>query len=140
VIVLDTNVISVLMRPETAPKVLDWVDSQPIESIWTTSVTVFEVRYGLAVLPEGKRRSALETIFERLLLEGLGNRVLDFDADSALVAADLMAQRKSRGLGMDMRDLLIAGVVSSRRTALATRNTNHFQHAGIDLVNPWEQG
>ncbi len=138
-IVLDTNVVSVMMRPETAPVVLDWLDTQAIESIWTTSITLFEVRYGLAVLPSGRRRLALEANFEWVLREGLDNRVLDFDTPSALAAADLTARLKAKGLGIDLRDVQIAGIVSTRSATLITRNTKHFVNTGIKLVNPWEK-
>lgn len=138
-IVLDTNVVSVMMRPECAPVVLDWLDTQPIESIWTTSITIFEVRFGLAVLPSGRRRLTLEANFEWLLREGLGNRVLDFNSPSALASADLTARLKAAGLGIDLRDAQIAGIVSTRNATLATRNTKHFLNTGIKLVNPWEE-
>lgn len=137
-IVLDTNVVSVMMVPRTAPVVLDWLDTQPIESIWTTVVTVFEVRYGLAALPKGRRRRALEVTFEHLLREGLGQRVLDFDSSAAVVAADLMARLRREGRGIELRDLQIAGIVSARRATLATRNVKHFEHTGIGMVNPWD--
>lgn len=131
-IVLDTNIVSAMMRPDSIPAVLTWLDTQPTESIWTTSVTLFEIRFGLAVLPPGKRRTALELTFERILNEGLEHRVLDFDAAAALVAADLMAS----GRGIELRDLQIAGIVASRRATLVTRNTRHFVDAGINLIDP----
>lgn len=137
-IVLDTNVVSIMMRPEAAPVILDWLDTQPVESIWTTTVTLFEIRYGLASMPEDRRRRALEANFERVLREGLTKRVLDFDNTSALAAANLMARLKREGYGIELRDLQIAGIVTARRAALATRNTRHFEHAGIELVNPWQ--
>jgi len=135
-IVLDTNIVSAMMRPQSVPAVLTWLDTQPTESIWTTSVTLFEVRLGLAVLPPGKRRTALEITFERILKEGLEHRVLDFDAAAALVAADLMADLRASGRGIELRDLQIAGIVASRRATLVTRNTRHFIDAGIDLIDP----
>lgn len=137
-IVLDTNVVSVMMRPETAPVVLDWLDTQPIESTWTTAITFFEIRYGLAVLPEGRRRLALEANFERVLREGLENRVLDFDVPSALAAADLMARLKAEGHGIELRDIQIAGIIKARSATLATRNTKHFANTGVKLVDPWQ--
>lgn len=135
-IVLDTNIVSAMMRPQSIPAVLTWLDTQPTESIWTTSVTLFEIRLGLAVLPPGKRRTALELTFERILKEGLEHRVLDFDAAAALVAADLMADLRASGRGIELRDLQIAGIVASRRATLVTRTTRHFIDAGIDLIDP----
>lgn len=136
-IVLDTNVLSVMMRPEASPEVLDWLDTQPVESLWTTAITLFEIRFGLASLPDGRRRRALAANFERLLREGLGNRLLDFDAASAFAAADLMARLRSVGRPIELRDLQIAGIVSARRATLATRNVRHFEDANIALTNPW---
>jgi predicted nucleic acid-binding protein len=137
-IVLDTNIVSVMMRPETAPRVLDWLDTQPAESVWTTVITLFEIRYGLAVLPLGRRRSSLESNFQRVLQEGLAERILDFDPASAWAAAELMARLEASGRGIELRDLQIAGIVTSRRATLATRNTRHFFHTTIELVDPWE--
>ena len=135
-IVLDTNIVSAMMRPDSIPAVLSWLDTQPTESIWTTTVTLFEIRFGLAVLPPGKRRTALELTFERILKEGLEHRVLDFDAAAALVAADLMADLRASGRSIELRDLQIAGIVASRRATLVTRNTRHFVDAGINLIDP----
>lgn len=138
-IVLDTNIISVMMRPETAPQVLDWLDTQPVESIWTTAVNLFEVRYGLALLTEGKRRRALTANFEQILAQVLPERVLAFDTSAALIAADLMARLQKRGKGIEIRDLQIASIVADRRATLATNNTRHFLHTGIELIDPWGQ-
>jgi len=137
-IILDTNIFSVMMRPETAPAVLDWLDTQPVESIWTTAITLFEIRFGLACLDEGRRRSALEANFEQILREGLAERVLDFNTTSALIAADLMARLRKEGRGIEWRDLQIAGIVAAQhKAALATHNTKHFVDTGIPLIDPW---
>jgi toxin FitB len=137
-IILDTNVVSVMMRPETAPPVLDWLDTQPIESIWTTAITLFEIRYGLSVLVEGHRRRALEDNFERVLQEGLAERVSNFDTAAPMMAGDVMARMRQQGWGIELRDLQIAGIVAARRATLATGNIKHFTHAGIQLINPWD--
>ena len=138
-IVLDTNVISELMRPAPEPAVIAWLDTQPTASIWTTSLCVFEVRYGLSLLKDGTRRQALETRFQQVLQEDLAGRVLDLDSQAACAAADIAGRNRPQGITIDLRDLLIAGTVSARRGTLATRNVKHFQHAGINLVNPWDQ-
>lgn len=138
-LILDTNVLSVMMQPATAPQVLDWLDRQPVESIWTTTITLYEIRFGLGVMPEGKRRRTLENYFAQILHNGLAERVLDFDTGAAFAAADLAAKLRLQGLTIDIRDLEIAGIAASRRSVLATRNTKHFLHAGIELVDPWEQ-
>src|SRR6266542_4231105 len=106
-IILDTNVLSALMRK--AP-VVAWLDRQPAESVWITSITLFEARLGLALLPAGRRRQALETAFVQLLEEDLQNRVLDFDSAAASEAASLAAERQKAGRPVDVRDTQIAGI------------------------------
>ncbi|MBI1394985.1 MAG: PIN domain-containing protein [Betaproteobacteria bacterium] len=136
-IVLDTNVLSALMRPRPDAAVVEWLDDQPTDSIWITTVTLFETRLGLKILPAGKRRSALEAAFERLLVEDLENRILDFDARAATEAAALAALRRQAGLPVDVRDTMIAGIALSRRAAVATRNTRHFSDLDIPVIDPW---
>ena len=114
------------------------MDQQPAESIWITSITLFEARYGLALLPNGRRRKALETAFEALLAEDLEGRVLDFDRSAAEAAAVLAADRQRDGRVIDVRDTQIAGIVIARRAKLATRNVKHFADLGAEIVNPWE--
>lgn len=136
-IVLDSNVISALMRREPDAKALAWLDAQPAESIWTTSVCVFEVRFGIQTLAPGKRRTFLDQAFTHVLEQVLARRVLDFDAPAATAAAELAAKLRPQGLSIEMRDLLIAGIVAARSAKLATHNTKHFMHAGIELIDPW---
>lgn len=137
-IILDTNVLSALMRQAPEMPVVNWLDSQPADSVWITSITLFEVRLGLAVLPKGRRRHALEIAFERLLTEDLEDRVLAFDSAAAAEAASLAAERQKAGRTVDFRDTQIAGVALSRRATLATRNTRHFQDLRVAVVNPWQ--
>src|SRR3989442_345543 len=120
--VLDTNVLSALMRQTPDEKVVAWLDKQPRTSIWTTSVTVLEVRFGLQVMPAGKRRSALMQAFEAVL-DKIGNRVAAFDVAAAQQAGDLMASRHKKGRPGELRDTMIAGIVLAQHAALATRNT-----------------
>ena len=138
-IILDTNVLSALMRtaPETA--VVRWLDHQPAESIWITSITLFETRLGLALLPRGRRRQLLEAAFERLFQEDLESRVLDFDRAAATEAAMLAATRHRAGRPVDMRDTQIAGIALARRAALATRNIKHFRDLNVTVIDPWEE-
>ena len=135
-IVLDTNVLSELMEPEDS-RVLDWLVEQPAESIWTTAVTVFEIRFGLALLPSGRRRRQLEDAFSRVLDEDFQGRILAFDHEAAQEAASRAAERRAIGKPLDFRDIEIAGIVASRRAKLATRNVRHFQDLGIELIDPW---
>jgi predicted nucleic acid-binding protein len=137
VILLDTNVISAVMLRRPDPMVVQWLDDQPAESIWTTSVTVFEVRTGLELLKQSKRRRELEEAFARLLDEDLNGRVLAFDQPAALAAGSIAAERQRLAQPVEIRDVQIAGIVKARRATLATRNTRHFTELGVDLVNPW---
>ena len=126
-IVLDTNVLSALMRTNPEVVVVEWLDRQPADSVWLTSITVLEARFGLALLPKGRRRSGLERAFDRVLAEDLSNRVLALDSMAAVTAAQLAADRQRAGRVADLRDTLIAGIAQSRRATIATRNTRHFE-------------
>ena len=137
-IILDTNVLSALMRTTPEPAVVAWLDRQPAESVWITSITLFEARLGLALLPKGRRRQALENAFDVLLEQDLENRVLDFDRAAAAAAAALAAERLKAGRPVDMRDTQIAGIALARRATIATRNVKHFQNLKAGVVNPWE--
>lgn len=136
-IVLDTNVISALMRDEPDPIVVAWLDGLPPESIWTTSITVFEVRLGLEILAAGKRRRQLEEAFAKALEEEFEGRVLPFDPSAAQAAGRIAAERRRVGRTIEIRDVQIAGIVSARKATLATRNTRHFEECGLVLDNPW---
>lgn len=138
-IMLDTNVLSALMQQQPDPQVVAWLDDQPAESIWLNSVTLFEARFGLAILASGQRKNMLQERFEELLQEDLQNRVLLFDANAATQAAQLAADRKARGRPVDMRDTFIAGIALARRASLATRNTRHFDDLSVPIINPWEE-
>lgn len=137
-IILDTNVLSALMRNEPEDQVVRWLDRQPAESVWTTSITVFEARFGIALLPQGGRRKALEQSFVRLLQEDLENRILDFDGAAAGEAATLAAAGQKAGRSVDFRDTQIAGIALSRHASIATRNVRHFQGLKISVVDPWK--
>jgi hypothetical protein len=138
-IVLDTNVLSALMQREPQSAVVAWLDRQPPTSVWTTAITVFEIRFGLALLPSGRRKRQLEDAFARAVEEDFEGRVLPFDEEAARAAAEHAAIRRSVGKSVDFRDIEIAGIVSSRRAALATRNVRHFQDLGIHLLDPWRR-
>jgi toxin FitB len=137
VIILDTNVLSALMRTIPDAAVLHWLDRQPAASVWITSITLFETRFGLALLPAGRRRQVLEAAFDDLLREDLENRILDFDSAAATAAASLAAARQKSGRPVDMRDTQIAGIVLARRATLATRDIRHFVDLKISIIDPW---
>jgi len=114
--------------------VIAWLDRQPAESVRITSITLFEARLGLALLPTDRRRQTLEAAFTRMLLE---IRVLDFDSAAATEAASIAAERRKTGRPVDMRDTRIAGIALARRATLATRNVRHFGDLKVPIVNPW---
>jgi predicted nucleic acid-binding protein len=136
-IILDTNVLSAMMRRDMDPKIRDWLDSQPAESIWVTAITVFEVRLGIEILAKGRRRMQLEEDFIQTITEDFDGRVLDLDQAAAEKAAMLCAERRQRGRPIDMRDTLIAGIAVSRRAQLATRNLKHFDDLKVAVIDPW---
>lgn len=135
-IILDTNVLSALMRQVPDQKVVAWLDHQSRTSIWTTSVTALEIQFGLQILAAGRRRTLLSQAFEELLAR-IGQRVATFDVAAAGQASDLMAARHRKGHPGDLRDTMIAGIVLAQHATLATRNTAHFEDAAIPIVNPW---
>jgi toxin FitB len=136
VIILDTNVLSALMRQIPDDAVIHWLDHQHRTSIWTTSITVFEIQFGLQILPAGRRRTLLTQAFVELLAR-LGQRVLTFDMAAAEQASNFMAARHRKGRPGDLRDTMIAGIALAQHAMLATRNTLYFEDAAIPLVNPW---
>lgn len=138
-IVLDTNVLSAVMRRSADPAVVAWLDRQPSESLWITTITVFEVRFGLELLPDGRRRKKLENAFARALEEDFQRRILSFDLQAAEEAAKLAARRKNAGQPVEFRDTQIAGIVLARQAALATGNVRHFRDLSIKVIDPWSE-
>jgi predicted nucleic acid-binding protein len=136
-ILLDTNVVSALMHPEPETVVVKWLDTQPRPSIWIASITVMEIRYGLQVMPKGRRRDDMLQRLERLLAEKIEGRVASFDTGAAQQAGDLMARRKAKGRMGKVRDTIIAGIAMATRATLATRNTAHFADLTVPVINPW---
>jgi predicted nucleic acid-binding protein len=136
-IILDTNVLSALMSRQPDRRVIAWLDNQPRTSVWTTSVTVLEIQFGLQILPAGRRRAHLMRAFGKLLEEKIEGRIAAFDAAAAQHAGDLMAIRHRKGRPVELRDTMIAGIVLARRATLATRNTAHFDDIAARIVNPW---
>ena len=135
-IILDTNVLSALMRETPDTKVISWLDTQSRTSVWTTSVTVLEIRIGLQIMATGKKRSLWSQAFERLL-ETMGHRIAAFDDGAAVEAASLMAARQRKGRPVELRDTMIAGIVLARNASLATRNVAHFEDLTVRVINPW---
>jgi toxin FitB len=136
-ILLDTSVLSALMRQAPDPPVVAWLDRQPRTSVWITSVTILEIQFGLQILPAGRRRSLLMKAFEEILAEEIGRRVAGFDASAAQHAAGLMASRQKKGRPIELRDTMIAGIALACHATLATRNTQHFEDLSVPVVDPW---
>lgn len=137
-ILLDTNVLSALMRDTPDPAVVRWLDAQPAESVWTTSVTVFEIRTGIEHLTPSRRRRQLTDMWAQLLADDLDGRVQSFDLAAATAAGGIAAARQRTGGTVEIRDVQIAGIAASRNATVATRNTRHFEGTGVALVNPWD--
>ena len=129
-IILDTNVLLNLMALKPDGAVTLWLDSQPRDSIWITSVTLMELRFGLYSMPAGQKKQILPGKLEILLGQKLHQRVAPFDSSAAEQTARLMASR-------ELRDTMIAGIVLACNAALATRNMVHFQDLADRVINPW---
>lgn len=136
-ILLDTNVLSAVMQRDPDRIVVDWLDAQPTESVWTTSITVFEVRFGIELLAQSRRRRRLEEAFTRALEQDFGGRVIGVDEPAARAAGAIAARQRAAGRTVEIRDVLIAGIATARKATLATRNLRHFAQTGIKLVDPW---
>jgi predicted nucleic acid-binding protein len=137
VILLDTNVISALMQRELDAAVIAWLDGQAPESIWTSAVTVFEIRFGLEILASGRRRRSLEEAFEAMLADDFEGRVVPFDEAAAQWAGRIAADGRRSGRTVEIRDVQIAGIAAARKAAIATRNVRHFEGLGPEIIDPW---
>jgi len=135
-IILDTNVLSALMRNAPDPSVVGWMDQQPQSSLWTSAITILEIQTGLQVMPAGQRKLSLSQDFERLL-DRMNHRIAGFDEHAARLAAELTGSRQKKGRVIEIRDTMIAGIVLAHRATLATRNTTHFSDISAKVVNPW---
>lgn len=137
-ILLDTNVLSAVMQRKPESAVIAWLDLQAAEAVWISSITLFEARYGLAVLTDGQRKTLLRQRLEELVQEELDHRVAVFDVRAADRAAELAAARKKQGRPVDIRDTFIAGIALAHGATLATRDTRHFADLPVPVINPWE--
>jgi toxin FitB len=137
-IVLDTNVLSELLRQRPAEAVQRWLVARPLGNLFTTTITEAEMLFGVALLPKGKRRSALEEAVTGLMEVDFAGRVLPFDTLAARAFALVAAERQRAGRRMSQLDAQIAAIVRSRDATLATRNHADFEGCGVDVVNPWQ--
>ena len=136
-IVLDTNVLSEVLRPKPAAGVLDWLVDQPRTSVFTTAVTQGEILYGIRLLADGRRRRGLWDAAIRIFDEDFAGHVLSFDGDAAEMYAEIAASRRSAGKPISQFDAMIAAMTRSRGAVLATRNGKDFESCGIEIVDPW---
>jgi len=137
VILLDTNVISAFMKQEPDQAIMAWLDTQPLESLWITAITVFEIRVGIELLASGRRRQVLEEAFGKSLELDLEGRIISFDESAAQAAGRIAAARRKIGRSLEIRDVQIAGIAVARKAKIATRNVRHFEGLGLELINPW---
>ena len=136
-IVLDTNVLSELMRAEPDARVLAWVAAQPRALLRTTHINQAEILYGIAALPEGRRRAALAVAAEAIFAEDFAGRILPFGAAATARYADIVLARRRAGNPIDGFDALIAATALAADASVATRDTGGFAGCGLSLINPW---
>ena len=135
--VLDTNVVSELMRPEPEPSVSNWIGQHPATRLFFTAVGEAELRYGLAILPRGARREALSAKIDVLLRDRLRDRVLPFDSRAANAYAEVASRRRMQGLAVSDADCQIAAIAHCHNAAVVTRNIRDFEGTGVEIVDPW---
>ena len=139
-VVLDTNVISELMRPEPHPAVLAWVAAQPRTTLYTTGISQAEILFGIAVLTKGRRRTALAAAAEAMFAEDLADRILPFDSAAAAHYATIVVARREMGHPIEAFDALIAATALAAGADVATRDTAGFDGCGLTLIDPWAGG
>ncbi len=136
-ILLDTNVVSEPLRPAPDSRVVEWIDAQPLETLFLSAITVAELRAGVALLPVGKRRARLHESLEKRVLPLFAGRVLPFDLGCTQAYAELMAKARASGLAIASADGYIAAIAASNGLAVATRDTGPFEATGAAVINPW---
>jgi toxin FitB len=136
-ILLDTNVVSEPLRPVPDARVIDWIDAQPLETLFLSAITVAELRAGVALLPAGKRRTGLLQNLEKRVLPLFAGRVLAFDLACTQLYADLMTRARAAGLAVATADGFIAAIALANGLTVATRDAGAFEAAGAAVVNPW---
>lgn len=138
--ILDTNVASELMRPEPTAAVAKWIAERDAQDMYLTAVSEAELRYGVAILPTGKRRNTLEAAMSRWLELGFGERILPFDSAAARAYAEIAAGRRHAGRPIGEADCQIAAISRARGAVLVTRNVRDFEGTGLNVVDPWSAG
>jgi len=138
-ILLDTNVLSELMRLEPAPRVLEWIAAQPAQGLFTTSITQAEILHGVMLLPLGKRREAFEAAAQAMFTEEFAGRILAFGADAARAYARIAVDRRRAGRPISHFDAQIAAIAHCSGAAIGTRNVADFEGCGVEVLNPWDR-
>jgi predicted nucleic acid-binding protein len=136
-ILLDTNILSELMRPAPAAAVEQWLADQPEASVFISSITEAELRYRAKIMPTGQRQADLAAEIENMIGEDFGGRILPFDGPAAVAFAEIAAQRRQAGRPISHADAQIAAIARSRGATLATRNVPDFEGCGVEIINPW---
>lgn len=136
--VLDTNVVSELMKPYVEPNVEIWFASHARDNLYTTTVTQAEILYGIAILPDGSRQQRLQRLAQLMFQEDFAGKVLPFDQDAARHYATLSAYRRGKGIPISQFDAQIAAICRAHQAVIVTRNVNDFIHCDLALINPWE--
>jgi predicted nucleic acid-binding protein len=136
-IVIDTNVLSELLRPTPAPQVEAWLAAQDGTSIYFTAVGEAELRHGVAILPAGRRRTALGAAIDGMLDEDFRDRILPFDRDAAGAYAVIAATRRAAGRPISQFDCQIAAIARAHGASVATRNTSDYEGCGVEVIDPW---
>ena len=137
-IILDTNIISEMMKSQPNIQVSHWLSQQQAAELYITAITIAEISYGINALSKGKRRQSLHTAFNIVVIEGFEYRILDFDERAAQLYGDLMAHRRAQGAPMSICDGQIAAIARLENYALATRNTKDFTDCNLTLINPFD--
>ncbi|AFZ51010.1 type II toxin-antitoxin system VapC family toxin [Dactylococcopsis salina] len=137
-IILDTNVISEVMRPQPNTQVMSWLKKYPVEELAITSISIAEISYGLKRLPVGRRRDSLQWRFQMFIDQGFSDRIFPFEERAAEIYAEIIVDRKQQGKPIEVMDAMIASIALLKTAILATRNVSDFENCGLELVNPWE--
>lgn len=137
-IILDTNVISELLRPAPAEQVVAWLAAQDGEAVYFTAVGEAELRHGVAMLPAGRRRNSLSLAIDEILEEDFRDRILPFDRAAALAYGEVATERRAAGRPISQFDCQIAAIGRAYNAAVATRNTRDYEGCGIEVVDPWQ--
>lgn len=136
-IVIDTNVLSELLKREPDQNVKSWMSRQPMTSVFTTTVTQAEILYGVALLPDGKRKNKMMEAVQTLFSKRFMGRILPFDIEAAMDYAEIASLRRASGIPISQFDAQIAAITRTRGASLVTRNSDDFRDCGIKVINPW---